>query len=329
MNNFIRRVVSTEVPKFFVVSSQKRQSIEDLALAEEEFDKSAESTSLPLHSKLMLNAVKMRPLSLRISRPSRQEHPSIERLAKQRRFDEITDILQFKGPAALSSWLGISRNSKLETEDEITWVEPTSSSALHLIMRHCPPVAVVDILIQKMTEIKRGYMPEAAVDELGRTALHIAVESGCDISVIKRLTASSELPAITMDSYGRFPLHWGACSASTRRGRSMKNNAVDTVSHLVELYPHAAIVPDSSGKTPWDLAVDKGADKRIALSLIMVQQIIRKSAPGSVERTASTAEFSAVPRVVAHARDESDDLSSVGSRGASRPRRRCSRRVAI
>jgi hypothetical protein len=264
----------------------------------------------------------MGPLFLRLGRPAawRQEHPPLSQLVKQRKFDEIIEILQFKGTIGLESWLGIVSNNMLKGEDDATLVEPKSASALHAIMLHRPPVAVVDMLIQKLTEIKRGYIPEATVDALGRTPLHVAVEAGCDISVIKRLTASSELPVLTMDSAGRFPLHY-ACGPPAR-GRGMKHNAVDTVNHLVEIYPKAVIVTDSSGKTPFDLATDHKADKRILLGLTMVQQILRKSAPGSVERTTSTTTFADVPHFVSRNAEDIDDMSSVGSRGISRHRRR-------
>jgi hypothetical protein len=256
---------------------------------------------------------------------SRKER-SISNLAKHRKFDEIVAKLKSEDSESLCSWLGIVPSGSDGMDDPIV-----CSLSLHDMMLQHPPVTVVEILIQTIKELKPGHIPEAAVDEKSQTALHIAVEVGCDISVIQCLTATTDLPAFTMDVWGRFPLHI-ACACSPRRGRGMMTNTVQTINHLLEIYPQAVMVPALSGKTPLQLVQSRGttvADKRILLTLKMVQHLLRKSATPSVAKTASsTTEEEGtddIHRLVMKYITSTcalcdDDLSSVGSRGVSRGR---------
>jgi hypothetical protein len=236
--------------------------------------------------------------------------------------------LNCKDSGELSSWLGVVPSGGLGVEDDNTAV---CSLALHQIMIHSPSASVVEILVKKMKEVKSGYVPEAAVDQRSQTALHIAVEVGCDISVIKCLTASSDLPAFTMDIMGRFPLHI-ACYSSPRRGRGMLQNTEQIINHLLEIYPQAAIVPDLTGKTPLQLLLSRGItvyERRIVLTLRMVQQILSKESTPSIALTSTSTsdELSDLQRLVSNyvlinksLTKEHDDMSSVGSRGVSRSR---------
>jgi hypothetical protein len=255
-----------------------------------------------------------------------KKEQSLLSLAKYRKYDEILEKLEYKDSAELSMWLGVVPNGVGVEEDNTV----VCSLALHQIMVYHPPNIVVQMLIKKMKQVKSGYIPEAAVDERNQTALHIAVEVGCDISVIKCLTASSDLPAFTMDNTGRFPLHI-ACYASPRRGRGMLTNTEQTINHLLEIYPQAAIVPDLTGRTPLQLFVSRGIsskERRIVLTLRMVQQLLSKeeSTPSVTKTSTSTAdEISDIHHLVSNfilvnfAADQ-DDMSSVGSRGVSRSR---------
>ena len=290
--------------------------------AHSEYD-SSQFTNQCFRPHIVINNMRSLPLCY-----SRKE-PSLLSLAKHRKFDEILEKLQYKDVGELSSWLGVVPNGSFGIENDNTAV---CSLALHQIMMHHPPENVVETLIKKMKQVRSGYIPEAAVDEKSQTALHIAVEMGCDISVIKCLTASSDLPAFTMDTMGRFPLHI-ACCLSPRRGRGMVQNTEQIINHLLEVYPQAAIVPDLTGKTPLQLLLGRGVsskERRIVLTLRMVQQILSKESNPSVARTStSTAdEISELQHLVSNyilisyaSMKENDDMSSVGSRGVSRSRR--------
>jgi hypothetical protein len=257
-----------------------------------------------------------------------KKEPSLLNLAKHRKFEEIVGKLEEKDDGELSSWLGVAPNGCFGIEHDNTAI---CSLALHEIMIHRPPANVVETMIKKMKQVRRGYIPEAAVDEKSQTALHLAVEIGCDISVIKCLTASSDLPAFTMDIMGRFPLHI-ACCLSPRRGRGMVQNTEQIINHLLEVYPQAAIVPDLTGKTPRQLLLAKGVsgtERRIVLTLRMVEQILNKESTPSVARTSTSTsdEYSDLQHLVSNcilisiaAMKENDDMSSIGSRGVSRSR---------
>jgi hypothetical protein len=308
------------------IPSRNRQRLWDLNLAPHESNKKTVVASfwISICFFLSYSNVKMRSISSRCSKKER----SISSLAKLRKFDDIVAKLKSKDSEALSSWFGIVPSSSATTDDDNTAV---CSLVLHQIIPHHPPVAVVQILLEKMKEVKNGYIPEAAVDEKNQTVLHIAVAVGCDIDVIKCLTMTSDVPAFTMDYSGRFPLHI-ACSTSPRRGRGMMSNNVLIINHLLEIYPQAVIVPDLSGKTPLQHVQNRGtivADKRIILTLKMVQHLLSKSSTPSVTKTSSstTDEISDdVHRLVSNYISTScaildDDISSVGSRGVSRSRR--------
>jgi hypothetical protein len=255
-----------------------------------------------------------------------RKEPSLLSLAKNRRYDEILEKLEYKDSGELSLWLGVVPGSGVGVGEDNTAV---CSLALHQIMIYLPPKSVVQLLIKKMKQVKRGYIPEAAVDERSQTALHIAVEVGCDISVIKCLTSSSDLPAFTMDNMGRFPLHI-ACYSSPRRGRGMLENTEQIINHLLEIYPQAAIVPDLTGRTPLQLFVSRGIssqERRVVLTLRMVQQVLSKESTPSVTKTSTSTndETSDIHHLVSNfvlvnLATDYDDLSSVGSRGVSRSR---------
>jgi ankyrin repeat protein len=226
--------------------------------------------------------------------------PPFEKLSKQKRFEKITSILED------------------DTMNLLEWLQKGNGPAtmpLHAILWHQPPVELVDLLIEKLTTLKPGYFPEAAVDDRGRTPLHIAAMSGCDFDVIERLSGGSQLAVVTKDESGRYPLH----SACVKRHRSRKQNksAILTVSLLVEIYPRATIVQDFNGQTPLDLAIQSNIDEKIVLTLTMTQQILNKSETDPHHGTASSTEASTleVPTTVYRGKSlYADDLSSVGFR---------------
>ena len=201
--------------------------------------------------------------------------PSLLRLLQQRRFDEIIEILQFQKQNYLTVWLTGS-----DEDDNETWAE--SSTAIHALVEHSAPEPLVTLMLEKLGEIKRGYMPEASIDEDGQTPLHIAAQRGSDISVVQRLTAASELPALTLDSLGRFPLHYACMNRSP--------GAIDIVHHLLDLYPQAVTVHDSTNCTPLDLAVKVRQHPHVLLELSMVHRTMvmqrfgkKKTIPGLIQ----------------------------------------------
>jgi hypothetical protein len=304
----------------------------------------------------------IRPQQRHGQRP-RTTLPSLERLVQQRKFDDIIEILQVTGrddTVTLSAWLGGTTPAGAALgatvgRNELTgeMLESTLSSALHLIVSAAPTsVDVVQAFLEKWRELSRGSsLPEATVDECGRTVLHQAVAAGCHVSIVHCLTAASELAVFACDERGRLPLHnavvtvyktgWsarhrllvGGVGGAWRRGVAAyhgHDNTVAVVQHLLRIYPAAAFMADANGHTPLDLALQSGADNRIVSSLIMVQHVLHchygvvaKGQDAVATAMASTWDMNwpvwVLPSHGEH--DVADEVSSVGSRGVSRHRR--------
>jgi hypothetical protein len=199
-------------------------------------------------------------------RPQQKDVPvELATLLEQHRFDEIYEVLQFH--SHLEKWLGL-----LQLKSSVT-----TATILHDMIRADAPLHLIDLVLVKLAELRRGECPTLAMDsETGQTALHIAVIHGADLAMIRRLTAHSTMAASSMDSFRRFPLHWacaGVASTSTNTLTSSSGSspawrrkqpgtqpartaavAVDIIRFLLELFPEAMTVKDCGGKTPFDLA---------------------------------------------------------------------------
>lgn len=175
--------------------------------------------------------------------------PLLSTLLKQRRFDEMYEILQFH--SHLPQWLGIGQESSV-----------TTASILHQFIRNNAPVHLIDLLLIKLTELFRGECPASMTNAEGHTALHIAVMCGRDLDIIRRLTAQSTLPASTMDSSRRFPLHWACAATASASSRDESRRTAAVVRYLLELYPEAMMVKDATGQTPLDLSAHQSSNGR-------------------------------------------------------------------
>jgi hypothetical protein len=87
------------------------------------------------------------------------------------------------------------------------------------------------------------------------------------------------IPAVTKDNDGRLPLHlaclneaWGA-TLTKKQSKQPKPEEVNTMVQVVHLllaaYPVAAVIRDSNGDTPLDLARRNGVDSRIIRALTL------------------------------------------------------------
>jgi ankyrin repeat protein len=174
-------------------------------------------------------------------------------------------------------------------------------------------------------------------DAHGRTPLHIAVACGCSFSVIDLLLQDDYEAAYMMDHTNRYPLHWACtCSYMTSTPKSYSNkerevdNAVKIINRLMEIYAMAVISKDDMGCTPLDIAKSVNADSRIISALQFVKNILPvkkriKSHPD--EATVITSGISKYPTreaICIYHDDHNfmDDVSSIGSRGVSKARRR-------
>lgn len=179
------------------------------------------------------------------------QRPSMETLAKERSFSEIVYMLT---------------DNRVDTAE---WLyDPATGtygeSPLHILLKYQPPLHVVRLLIQKLSELNRNSVPEAVRDPKGRTPLHIACAYACSIAVIARLmngaTAKFRNPAAVPDAAHMVPLHW-ACKAVVSQDNV--ENMVHVIGFLVEAYPEGVFIANGRGMNPADLATQHLADPAI------------------------------------------------------------------
>lgn len=285
---------------------------------------------------------------------SNQHHHSTRlsflRLAKERRFDEITCVLQqlsasdtAASTTTTEAWLTLAASN-----DKSHVV--SSCESLHALCMYRPTVAVVQAVMDALTRIHGNAVDVTVmVDAAGRTPLHICAAFGACGTVAELLMLDSTA-VLTPDQSRRYPLHW-ACAhphgtmghmiphvghhknttSNNNNSRKATDNMAAMISQLIEAYPVAVISPDSNGHTPLDLAVAANADARIVSALRFVVKILpspknfghlydndpqNQTASMDTESTF----LNEIPAVAVC--DDGDDLSSVGSRGVSRHVRR-------
>lgn len=248
--------------------------------------------------------------------------PSLAYLAEQKRWDEAIEILQFQ--RKVEHWLCVPN--------------PANMTALHMVLPHHPPVILVDQLIASLARlVEPHYVPEATVDILNQTPLHVAASAGCDISVLRRLTKMSHLAVFHHDNLGRLPLHClcskniatsvsassssSSSSITKRKKKRDSNNTVHCIHLLVDIYPQACDVGDIWGRTPLDLAIENKADQRIILALLSktkettAGRFRHPKTPVGSAATKSTGKSVQLPlQVVRTSSTDEDDVSSVGLR---------------
>lgn len=190
---------------------------------------------------------------------------------------------------------------------------------IHQLLKHNPPVDIVDIALQRLQ--CPDVIVEEERDEKGRTPLHIAAAHTCDSRIIKLLLegVSGVMPAFMSDKAGNTPLH-AACNVnfdsirrhSIKRALAAMNNATEIVTRLLQANPEAASLGNRRGETPLHLAKENNADARIIVRIDAVQQTFQEGGKihsETFKTPLSSNEFSIVSRPL----NELDaSLSSVG-----------------
>lgn len=198
-------------------------------------------------------------------------------LARARKFDEILERLTLLDSGIPSSNGSSSRNSNgngngshsNKTRLGSMYVTNPEDAAfpLHAILKHRPPVKVVNALIKKLQQDVSSLAPGVLVPEemrektLQQTPLHVAVSSFCSLAVIERLLEGESLvlPAMTKDGLHRFPLHWACALPHSAKPWSWQRGVEvdyrwDLIHYLLEQYPVACVIPDAYDQTPLDYA---------------------------------------------------------------------------
>lgn len=129
--------------------------------------------------------------------------------------------------------------------------EKGSISLLQIVLRHGPPLHVVDVLL--MQEASRPSSLTTVfkqTDTNGRLPLHTACCCGpsASLDVVSRLISvdPDALQVPTKDQHGRFPLHLAVVT----------NASEEVVMELMVQYPDASFKPDLHGKLPIEYAQD-------------------------------------------------------------------------
>ena len=131
-----------------------------------------------------------------------------------------------------------------------------TTSLLHIVLRHGPPLPVVDVLlVQEATREKIGKpSPFTSIwkqtNTIGQLPLHVACSCGpaACLDVISRLILADPdaLQVRAKDQHGRYPLHLAVVT----------NASEEVVMELMIHYPDASFKPDAHGKIPIEYAQD-------------------------------------------------------------------------
>jgi Ankyrin repeats (many copies) len=235
---------------------------------------------------------------------------SFIRLVKERRFDEICHILEQQPLGSNSSWLNVTKHSRVSKYE-----------SLHALCMYRPTVAVVQAVIDTLKATttvgvdKNNIDVTMVVDAQGRTPLHIAAASNCSVQVIQLLMRDNTA-VLTKDHARRYPLHWACAKPGSKK--KLVDNMVQVINSLIEEYPISVIAMDHEGNTPMDLATANKADKQILAALRFVAKILPANVSKSPSNSLGTATTYQIPREAYCDEDDDDDLSSVGSQGVSR-----------
>jgi hypothetical protein len=219
------------------------------------------------------------------------------KLAKQRKFDEIMCILKDQDPDVVAVWLDDTKAMQRGTP-------------LHIVLAFHPPVPLVNMLCAVLT--RGGVSPEDSVDSHGRTPLHIAAASTCDLAVLHRLLYGTA--AMICDNLQRCPLHY-ACSFKKSKKEDDRKAAIYL---LIEAYPMARSIIDATGQKPLDIARKSKADQSVLCALIedsTLKPERRKfsdfHSQDNATSTAKTSEADTIPREIVRREVSSSNVSAL------------------
>jgi ankyrin repeat protein len=246
----------------------------------------------------------------------------ILKLAKGGRYDEMKKLLLQENDVKTDNWIRL--------------VDPKGETALHMILKYQPPVEIVHLIIMSLAKKTNIAVPEEVRDAEGKTPLHVAVTYECHPDVVHRLLngVGGVIPAVTKDREDRLPLHLAclgkACGATSAKQLSQQptqkqvDNMVQVVYLLLSAYPIAAVLRDSKGETPLDLARRNGADGRIlrvlTISAELHAHIFNPSytVAAAAKPGKGTVSSEGVPtEITSSLSHDGDDLSSIGVGGLS------------
>lgn len=129
--------------------------------------------------------------------------------------------------------------------------------------------------VVKFLSLQKGVKEKInAVDQYGRTALHLAASYGCAEVVLALLEAGANVNAITTSGMKDTPLHQAAAFASVNRSGA-REKAQETIKILL-MYGADISSTDRRGETPAVAAMDDDIGQFIENTAKMVEDEIKK-----------------------------------------------------
>jgi len=201
------------------------------------------------------------------------------------------------------------------------------TTPLHVALAYRAPLKTVEALIDLLATQFKVPVPEEAVDEQGRTPLHIAAAACCDEQVALRLLSGSTIcmPAVTACADGQTPLHAAACHPipvikkknllGANPVQMMKWNKRRVMMVLMEQYPEAAAICDHAGKTPLDYVKEAGMKDSIVplMQRVYDDHVFQKREEVCVQHMSEDLQHADVPFVVPSLTGSCRDFASLAS----------------
>ena len=120
-------------------------------------------------------------------------------------------------------------------------------TALHIAIKHQAEEDEVATLVE------HGAEAVTMVDGAWRSPLHVAIRSGASPAIVRLLCLANSSVAAMCDKFGQSALHT-VVARRQRRERS-EDELIEIVVQLIESSPASRTAHDSSGRTPYDIAV--------------------------------------------------------------------------
>lgn len=210
--------------------------------------------------------------------------------SKPRRSSEVHSLLRFVRERKFDALLLLLLSPELDARSLLRQfaVDTQLGSFLHCLLPQHPNLELVHI-VAKVTD----DLTEADAD--GKTALHIACQSGCETAVVECLLLNEDIhnAAALKDNNGCLALHY-ACAR--------QRPEFSTVAAVLEAYPEAVVTSSDRGVTPLQLAKQLKTSHKV----IDLLQSVSQSCCGA----ATVADK--VPLSIASDSSHTDDMSSIG-----------------
>lgn len=179
--------------------------------------------------------------------------PSKKKNCQKDRLPKLTKLLEM---GDFDTIIRMLKDESLTKQDLAPWFVKRYSmfgeTCLHHVMQHRPPVELVQLMMDRFRNDFGVAYPQASLDAIRRTPLHIAVGFLCDPEIIKILAEGDigKEIARSMDHQGRVPLHVAmrkyAMCAADKSLKSKKNKIIPQAPDLDDDDVHTIMTATTS-----------------------------------------------------------------------------------